>query len=160
VDEADLNTVNINEGIESTLVILNNQMGSRMKLVKELGNIPAIECYPGKLNQVFMNILTNSIHATLDNPKTDIVPTIEVRSFMADDKHVVVAIKDNGVGMSAEVKAKIFEPFFTTKDVGKGTGLGLSIVFKIIEAHHGSIDVITEQGKGTEFVIKLPVKRN
>jgi signal transduction histidine kinase len=160
VDEADLNTVNINEGIESTLVILNNQMGSRMKLVKELGNIPAIECYPGKLNQVFMNILTNSIHATLDIQDLDKIPVIEVRSFMVDDHHVAISIKDNGIGMSAEVKAKIFEPFFTTKDVGKGTGLGLSIVFKIIEAHNGTIEVNTEPGKGTEFVIKLPVKRN
>lgn len=160
VDEADLNTVNINEGIESTLVILNNQMGSRMKLVKELGNIPAIECYPGKLNQVFMNILTNSIHATLDNDDEEKVPVIHVKTAMFTDKSVMISIKDNGIGMTPEVKAKIFDPFFTTKDVGKGTGLGLSIVFKIIEAHQGTIEVFTEPGKGTEFVIKLPIKRN
>jgi signal transduction histidine kinase len=160
VDESDLNFVNINEGIESTLVILNNQMSSRMKLVKELGNIPAIECYAGKLNQVFMNILTNSIHAVLDHPETEKVPTIQVTTSMLNDQHVVISMKDNGIGMTPEVKAKIFEPFFTTKDVGKGTGLGLSIVFKIIEAHNGTIEVISEVGNGTEFKIVLPVKRH
>lgn len=159
VDEADLNFVNVNEGIESTLVILNNQMGSRMKLVKELGSIPAVECYPGKLNQVFMNILTNSIHAVLDEKESEKSPTIWVATGMEDDNTVRLSFKDNGTGMSPAVKAKIFEPFYTTKDVGKGTGLGLSIVFKIIEAHQGTIDVISEEGVGTEFVIKLPVKR-
>ncbi|MES2647507.1 MAG: 7TM diverse intracellular signaling domain-containing protein [Bacteroidota bacterium] len=160
VDESDLNFVNINEGIESTLVILNNQMSSRMKLVKDLGNIPAIECYAGKLNQVFMNILTNSIHAVLDHPETERIPTIQVTTSMLNDQQVVISMKDNGVGMTPEVKAKIFEPFFTTKDVGKGTGLGLSIVFKIIEAHNGTIEVISEVGNGTEFKIVLPVKRH
>ncbi|CAN5510724.1 7TM diverse intracellular signaling domain-containing protein [soil metagenome] len=160
VDESDLNFVNINEGIESTLVILNNQMSSRMKLVKELGSIPAIECYAGKLNQVFMNILTNSIHAILDHPDSEKIPTIQVKTSMLNDQTVVISFKDNGTGMTPEVKAKIFEPFFTTKDVGKGTGLGLSIVFKIIEAHNGTIDVISEVGEGTEFKITLPVKRH
>ena len=160
VDESDLNFVNINEGIESTLVILNNQMSSRMKLVKELGNIPAIECYGGKLNQVFMNILTNSIHAVLDHNDPDKVPSIFVKTSLLDEGTVSIIFRDNGVGMPPEVKAKIFEPFFTTKDVGKGTGLGLAIVFKIIEAHHGTIDVTSEVGKGTEFRIKLPVKRH
>lgn len=160
VDESDLNFVNINEGIESTLVILNNQMSSRMKLVKELGSIPAIECYAGKLNQVFMNILTNSIHAILDHPDSEKIPTIQVKTCMLNDQTVVISFKDNGTGMTPEVKGKIFEPFFTTKDVGKGTGLGLSIVFKIIEAHNGTIDVISEVGEGTEFKITLPVKRH
>ncbi len=160
VDEADLNTVNINDGIEATLVILNNQLSSKMKLVKELGNIPDIECFPGKLNQVFMNIITNSIHATLDHRVPEKTPVIRVKTALFDDKTVVISIKDNGIGMRPEVKAKIFEPFFTTKDVGKGTGLGLSIVFKIIQAHHGTIEVISEPGAGTEFVIKLPVKRS
>lgn len=159
VDESDLNFVNINEGIESTLVILNNQMSSRMKLTRELGSIPAIECFAGKLNQVFMNILTNSIHAVLDEKNSSKVPSIWVKTSMVDENSVLISFRDNGMGMPPEVKAKIFEPFFTTKDVGKGTGLGLSIVFKIIEAHKGTIDVISEVGKGTEFIIKLPVKR-
>jgi signal transduction histidine kinase len=153
VDESDLNFVNINEGIESTLVILNNQMGSRMKVVKDLGNIPAIECYAGKLNQVFMNILTNSIHAVLEEKGSEKPPSIWVKTNLDNEDTVRISFKDNGMGMPPAVKAKIFEPFYTTKDVGKGTGLGLSIVFKIIEAHQGSIEVISEVVVGTEFVI-------
>jgi signal transduction histidine kinase len=130
-----------------------------MKLVKRLGNIPAIECYPGKLNQVFMNILTNSIHATQERHDPDFVPEIDVTTTLVNENAIRVSIKDNGIGMPPEVKARIFEPFFTTKDVGKGTGLGLSIVFKIIEAHGGSIDINTAVNEGTEFIITLPVKR-
>lgn len=160
VDESDLNFVNINEGIEATLVILNYQMGTNLALYKDLGSIPSIECYAGKLNQVFMNILTNSIYAVQNNPAATEKPSIWVKSWIKDADHVAISIKDNGPGMSDQVKAKIFDPFFTTKAVGQGTGLGLSIVFKIIEVHKGTIDVITEVGKGTEFVITLPIKKN
>jgi hypothetical protein len=158
VDESDLNLVNINEGVESTLIILNYQMGNSIHLVKELGNIPSIECYAGKLNQVFMNILTNSIYALLKDQENK-KPTIWVKSWLKDPEHIAISMKDNGPGMTPEVRAKIFEPFFTTKQVGDGTGLGLSIVFKIIEVHNGNIQVNTEVGKGTEFIITLPVKR-
>ncbi|MHA4738843.1 sensor histidine kinase [Dyadobacter sp. MSC1_007] len=158
VDESDLNLVNINEGIESTLIILNYQMGNTITLVKELGNIPSIECYAGKLNQVFMNILTNSIYA-LQKEKYEGIPTIWVKTWLKDPENIAVSIRDNGPGMTPEVRAKIFEPFFTTKQVGDGTGLGLSIVFKIIEVHSGNIQVNTEVGEGTEFLITLPVKR-
>ncbi|SDE09670.1 hypothetical protein SAMN04487996_103334 [Dyadobacter soli] len=159
VDETDLNLVNINEGIESTLIILNYQMGNAITLVKELGNIPSIECYAGKLNQVFMNILTNSIYALQKEKKEGKTPTIWVRSWLKDPETVAISIRDNGPGMTPEVRAKIFEPFFTTKQVGDGTGLGLSIVFKIIEVHSGNIQVNTEVGEGTEFLITLPVKK-
>jgi signal transduction histidine kinase len=159
VDEADLNLVNVNEGIESTLIILNYQMGNAITLVRELGTIPSVECYAGKLNQVFMNILTNAIYALLKDKQEDKVPTIWVKTWLRDPENVTISIRDNGPGMSPEVKAKIFEPFFTTKQVGDGTGLGLSIVFKIIEVHSGSIQVNTELGKGTEFLITLPVKK-
>lgn len=159
VDETDLNLVNINEGIESTLIILNYQMGNSITLVKELGNIPSIECYAGKLNQVFMNILTNSIYALQKDGYESKTPTIWVKTWLKDPENISVSIRDNGPGMTPEVKAKIFEPFFTTKQVGDGTGLGLSIVFKIIEVHSGNIQVNTEVGEGTEFLITLPVKR-
>ncbi|KQS33898.1 7TM diverse intracellular signaling domain-containing protein [Dyadobacter sp. Leaf189] len=159
VDELDLNLVNVNEGIESTLIILNYQMGNAIKLVKELGNIPSIECYAGKLNQVFMNILTNSIYALLKDKQEGKVPTIWVKTWLSDPDHISISMRDNGPGMPPEVRAKIFEPFFTTKQVGDGTGLGLSIVFKIIEVHSGTIHVNTEVGEGTEFLITLPVKR-
>jgi len=159
VDEADLNLANINEGIESTLIILNYQMGNSIDLVKDLGNIPSIECYAGKINQVFMNILTNSIYALLKEKHENSKPTIWVKSWLTDPEHIAISLRDNGPGMKPEVRAKIFEPFFTTKQVGDGTGLGLSIVFKIIEVHQGSIQVNTEVGQGTEFLITLPVKR-
>jgi signal transduction histidine kinase len=159
VDESDLNFVNINEGIESTLVILNYQMGTNLTLIKDLGSIPNVECYGGKMNQVFMNILTNSIYAVQKADLTDRTPTIWVRTFLKDNEHVTISIKDNGMGMSAAVKAKIYDPFFTTKDVGEGTGLGLSIVFKIIEVHYGTIEVISEVNQGTEFVITLPITK-
>ncbi|MCE7042557.1 7TM diverse intracellular signaling domain-containing protein [Dyadobacter sp. CY312] len=156
VDDTDLNMVDVNEGIESTLVILNYQMGPALKLVKDLGSIPNIEGYGGKLNQVFMNILTNSIHV-IQNDSTNTEPTIWVKTWMSDADHVSISMKDNGTGMTPEVKAKIFEPFFTTKQVGEGTGLGLSIVFKIIEVHQGNIVVNTAVGQGTEFIITLPI---
>ena len=156
VDDTDLNMVNINDGIESTLIILNYQMGTSMKLVKELGSIPNVEGYGGKLNQVFMNILTNSIYVIQKDPN-NLHPEIHVKTWLSDTDHVSISIKDNGTGMTPEVKAKIFDPFFTTKQVGEGTGLGLSIVFKIIEVHNGNITVNTEIGKGTEFIITLPI---
>lgn len=159
VDESDLNVVNINEGIESTLIILNYQMGNSINLVKELGNIPSIECFAGKLNQVFMNILNNSIYALLKQSSDNKTPTIWVRSWLKDPENIAISIRDNGPGMPPEVRAKIFEPFFTTKQVGDGTGLGLSIVFKIIEVHSGNIQVNTVVGQGTEFLITLPVKQ-
>ena len=156
VDDSDLNMVDINEGIESTIVILNYQMGTSINLIKDLGNIPNIEGYGGKLNQVFMNILTNSIYVIQNDPNNT-SPTIWVKTWLKDADNICISIRDNGTGMTPEVKAKIFEPFFTTKQVGDGTGLGLSIVFKIIEVHHGNIVVNTEVNAGTEFVITLPI---
>lgn len=158
LDDTDLNQININEGLESTLVLLNYQLGN-VSVVRDLGNIPSIEGYGGKLNQVFMNILTNSIYALNKMPKGAKPPTIWVKTYTLDEQNVIISLRDNGTGMEPEVKAKIFNPFFTTKDVGEGTGLGLSIVFKIIEVHHGTIEVNTELGVGTEFLITLPIKR-
>jgi signal transduction histidine kinase len=159
LDDMDLNLVNINEGLESTIVILNYQLGNDIKLIKEFGDIPSVEGYGGKLNQVFMNILTNSIYALQKKPASDEGRFIWVNTYMKDDNHVVISLKDNGTGMDAETKAKIFNPFFTTKDVGEGTGLGLSIVFKIIDVHNGNIEVISETGVGTQFLITLPIKK-
>lgn len=160
LDEADLNLININEGLESTLVILNYQLGSHIEVIKEMGQLPNVECYGGKLNQAFMNILSNSIYAIQENPAENPKPTIWVKTFMKDDAHVCISIRDNGPGISAEVKERMFEPFFTTKDVGVGTGLGLSIVFQIIQVHNGTIDILSEPGKGTDFVITLPISKH
>jgi signal transduction histidine kinase len=113
-----------------------------------------IECYPGQLNQVFMNILNNGIQA-IPKERKDGEITIYTEEL---DNEVVVRIKDNGVGIPEKIKNRIWEPFFTTKAVGVGTGLGMSITYGIIEKHNGKIELTSEEGKGTEFVITLPKK--
>jgi signal transduction histidine kinase len=154
LDELDLKKVDINEGLDSTLILLNSMMMDKIKVVKEYGNLPKIECYAGKLNQAFMNILNNAIYAihkaNLSGGGSIIIKTWE------NDLNVMISIKDNGIGMSEEIKNKIFEPFFTTKEVGEGTGLGMSIVYNIIENHHGKISVESEVGKGAGFLITIP----
>ncbi len=150
LDEDRFVPANINEGIDSTLILLHNKIKERITIHKNYGKIPEIECLPSKLNQVFMNILTNSIQAIED--KGDIyIDTI------SSSIGIKICIKDTGRGMITEVKERIFEPFYTTKDVGKGIGLGLSISYGIIEQHNGNIDVISEPPKGTEFIISLPI---
>jgi len=152
MDENDFKGVDIHDGLDSTLMLLRNKMEESITVHKEYGKIPHIECLPGKLNQVFMNILTNSILAI--EGKGDIY--IETSKF---EDRAKISIRDTGCGMSPDVKQHIFEPFFTTRTVGTGTGLGLSISYSIIEEHHGTIEVHSEQGEGTEFVITLPISR-
>jgi len=139
----------IHEGIDSTLVLLHNKIKDKISVRKDYGDFDGLECFPSKLNQVIMNILTNSIQA-MGNDGELFIQTV------SSAIGVKIIIKDNGSGMTQEVKEHIFEPFFTTKDVGQGTGLGLSISYGIIEKHNGNIDVISEPGKGTEFIISLP----
>ena len=158
LDEDTLKLADINDGLESTLVILKSNYKGQCEVVKELDpNLPQVECYPGKLNQVFMNILNNAIQATVDTNREGESREVRVSTKTADGQ-VEVHIADNGAGMSEEVKSRIFEPFFTTKKVGEGTGLGLSIVLGIIEQHNGTIHVESAPGEGTEFVITLPLK--
>lgn len=152
LDEDVFKQANIHEGINSTLVLLKNKFKNRISIHKDYGELPTIECLPGKINQVFMNILNNAIQAIEDSGE------IYIRTFAENDK-VKISIRDTGVGMTEGVKKHIFEPFFTTKDVGAGTGLGLSISFGIIEKHNGKIDVKSEPEKGTEFTITLPVSQ-
>jgi signal transduction histidine kinase len=149
LDEEKFQFYDIHEGIESSLILLHNKMKNRISVHKQYGDFKELECLPSKLNQVVMNILTNSIQA-IEGEGDIFVQTT------SSDTGIRIIIKDNGKGMSPEVKKHIFEPFYTTKDVGKGTGLGLSISFGIIEQHHGHIDVISEPGKGSEFIISLP----
>lgn len=158
LDESDIKEADLNEGIQSTLVLLKNMLSDNIEVIKELGDIPQIECYPGKLNQVFMNVMSNSIQAIHQKPIKE-KNTLTIKSFVCGE-NVCVSIEDTGIGMTPEVKAKVFEPFFTTKDVGEGTGLGMSIVFKIIESHNGSIEIESEVGKGTLVTITLPLKIN
>jgi len=154
LDEGEIKTVNIYEGLDSTIVLLRNMLNENIIIEKDYQADGVIECFPGKLNQVFMNIISNAIHAIkLKNERHE---KNYIRIFSRDvDGQLELHIKDTGVGMSEEVKRKIFDPFFTTKEVGEGTGLGLSIVYKIIFMHYGKIDVITSPGNGAEFVITL-----
>jgi signal transduction histidine kinase len=152
MDENEFKPVNIHEGIDSTLLLLSNKLKDRITVHKNYGEIPPVECLPGKLNQVFMNILTNSILAIEDQGE------IHIETGSLDEK-VRITIRDTGMGMSDKVMEHIFEPFFTTRPVGKGTGLGLSITYSIIEEHHGNIQVNSTPGEGTEFIITIPFQR-
>ncbi len=159
LDESELKQVDIHEGIESTLVLLRNNMPRNIRIIRKFGNLPLLECYPGKLNQVFMNLLNNAIYAIRDK-KTTTEELITITTARHGKDHVTISIADTGCGMTPEVRERIFEPFFTTKDVGEGTGLGLSIVFSIIEKHGGRIETRTEFQKGTDFILTLPVMQN
>lgn len=158
LDESDMKIANINEGIESTLILVKGNIPKNIDVVTNLGDIPAIECLPGKLNQVFMNILTNAIYA-MNARSTEMTHTLTISTYTSAD-HVCASFEDTGTGMTPEVKAKVFEPFFTTKDVGEGTGLGMSIVFKIIESHHAKIEIDSVPGQGTKITIILNKKIN
>lgn len=154
LDQDALKKASLNEGIESTLTLLHSTYKDRIDIVKNLGNLPEVECFPGQINQVFMNLLSNAIQA-IPGTGSIFVST----QLMANDK-VSISIKDTGSGIPDEIRSKIFDPFFTTKDVGKGTGLGLSISYGIIQKHHGSIEVLSETGVGSTFIITLPVQQN
>ncbi|MEM1170738.1 MAG: ATP-binding protein [Cyanobacteria bacterium P01_H01_bin.35] len=155
LDESKVKSADIHEGIDNTLLILSHKLKQGVKILKNYGDLPLVECYPAQLNQVFMNIIANAIDAMLESDTQQKQIVIQTEK-VAEDK-VMVKIRDNGPGIPPAVKDKIFNPFFTTKPVGKGTGLGLSISYQIIEKHGGKIEVISQPGKGTEFAIALPV---
>jgi two-component system, NtrC family, sensor kinase len=145
-------SANINESLDSCLVLLNNSYKNRIKIERQFGEIPEVDCLPGQINQVFMNILSNAIQA-IPNEGSIFVKTWRV------DGNVKISIRDTGIGMSEEVQKKIFDPFFTTKGVGKGTGLGMSISFGIIQKHNGKIELFSKPGQGTEFIVTVPVNQ-
>jgi signal transduction histidine kinase len=180
LDEAELKQVNIHEGIDSTLMILEHRLQARheypeIKVIKKYSQLPNVTCYPGQLNQVFMNILANAVDAlevlaknghcspvnlqTIDNEKLTINnPQIQIKTEVIDENWIMVSIADNGLGINEQVFSKLFDPFFTTKAVGKGTGLGLYISYQIIvEIHNGKLNCFSVPGKGAEFVIEIPV---
>ena len=155
LDEAEQKDVDLHEGIDSTLLILNHKLKQGIEVIRKYGDLPKILCYPSQLNQVFMNILSNAVDALFE---TDVKSKqIVIQTRVDGSKHVCISIQDNGNGIPPEIKERIFNPFFTTKPSSKGTGLGLSIIHQIIEKHQGTIDVISELGKGTEFTIKIPI---
>lgn len=158
VDEQDIKFVDLHEGLDSTIILLNNSIKDIIDLEKNYADLPKVECYAGKLNQVFMNIINNAAQAIKTNPGQEGKGKITLTTEALDDDHIAIRISDNGPGMPDHVKKKIFEPFFTTKPVGEGTGLGLSIVYNIVKSHNGYIEVESEAGKGTTFIITLPVR--
>ncbi len=174
LDEAEMKEVNLHDNLDSTLMILQHRLKARsdrpaIRVIKDYGNLPPVECYAGQLNQVFMNILANGIDAieealmaydmTMPNSQCPI-PTISISTSLLDSNLVQIRISDTGTGMRAEVIEKIFDPFYTTKPVGSGTGLGLSISYQIVvEKHRGSLRCVSTRGKGTEFIIEIPLRQ-
>jgi len=152
LDQNVVKKADMNEGIESTLTLLHSVYKDRVEIEKDFGKLPEVDCLPGQINQVLMNILSNALQAIPEQGK------IFIKTWQ-ENETVKISIRDTGSGMSEAIRQKIFDPFFTTKDVGKGTGLGLSISYGIIEKHNGKIEVQSEPGKGTTFIITLPVNQ-
>jgi signal transduction histidine kinase len=150
LDRAMSEEVDLNDCIRSALLIARNHIKDKAEVVQQLGELPRIACAPSQINQVLLNLLTNAAQAI------DGMGRIQIRSW-ADAQGIHVSLQDNGRGMPPEVMAKIFDPFFTTKPVGQGTGLGLSISYKIVQDHGGQIRVASEPGRGTRFLISLPL---
>lgn len=159
LDEAALKKVNIHEGILSTIVLLKNSIPHNIEVHKNFTASAEVECYPGKINQVFMNIINNAIQAIVSKKPMNEKEFIDISTRNADNDMIEISIKDTGTGMSEEVRQHIFEPFFTTKEVGEGTGLGMAITFKIIQQHAGKIEIISQEGMGAEFILTLPYKQ-
>ncbi|MBD1924002.1 PAS domain S-box protein [Microcoleus sp. FACHB-831] len=178
-DQAEKKPVDIHQGIDNTLLILQHRLKAEgenpaIQIVKEYGDLPPVECYPGQLNQVFMNILSNAIDA-LDEPKNQggaqkyaihnqksKIPNRQIRicTELQDQNRVIIRIADNGSGIPETVKERIFDPFFTTKPVGEGTGLGLSISYQVVvDRHGGQLKCLSTPGQGTEFIVEIPLKQ-
>jgi len=149
-DGGEIELTDINANLQSTLNIVWNELKYKANITKKLGEIPLVKCYPQRINQVFMNLLINAAQSMPDKGN------ILISTRKVDDE-VEICISDNGCGIPENIHQKIYDPFFTTKDIGKGTGLGLSVVYNIIKTHNGTINIETEVGKGTTFIIKLKI---
>lgn len=166
MDEAEMKTVNIHEGIDSTLMILQNRLKPKsdsqpVEVVKEYGTLPLVECYAGQLNQVFMNLLSNAIDAleeAIAVKPSSFIPQITIHTELTTPSQITIQITDNGCGMPLKVQQRMFDPFFTTKPIGKGTGMGLSISHQIVtEKHQGKLWCDSSPETGTRFVIEIPI---
>jgi two-component system, NtrC family, sensor kinase len=154
LDEAEIKAVDLHEGIDSTVRLLSRYYsGGRIKLVREYGELPLVDCYAGQLNQVWMNLLANAAQAVEQAGGGE----VSIQTYV-ERETAMVAVSDTGVGIAPEHLRKIFDPFFTTKPVGEGTGLGLSVTYSIVERHGGFIRVRSQPGKGTTFVVGLPTE--
>ncbi|WP_445634109.1 histidine kinase [Nostoc sp. DSM 114161] len=170
LDEAEVKPVDIHDGLDSTLLILHSRLktsanSSCIEVIKEYGDLPLVSCYPGQLNQVFMNIIANAIDALEEYEKEQPPQNFQscrsqiwIRTRAINNEYVAIQIADNGPGMTEEVLQYLFDPFFTTKPVGKGTGLGLSISYQIVAKHGGTMQCISAPGQGAEFTITIPLQ--
>lgn len=156
LEEAQLKEIDVRDALDTTLELLKGEIKNRIQIHRQYEPVPRIQCYASQINQVFMNILTNAVHA-IKGPGHIWITTLPLKAGPDQIGRVQVSIQDSGEGISSEYMEKIFEPFFTTKDVGQGTGLGLSISYGIIQNHGGEIQVRSQKGVGTEFVIVIPV---
>ncbi len=173
LDQAEMKAADIHQGIDSTLMILQNRlkatsMRPAIEVIKEYGDLPLVECYAGQLNQVFMNLLVNAIDALeegVNSQEQEVgksqfpIPRIRIHTELRNNNQVIIRVADNGQGIPERLKKRLFDPFFTTKPVGKGTGLGLSISHQIVtQKHQGTLECFSSPGKGTEFAIAIPLK--
>ncbi|MEH1951470.1 MAG: response regulator [Nostoc sp.] len=159
-------SADLHQGIDSTLMILQHRLkanGDRpgIEVIKNYGILPEVNCYLGQMNQVFMNILANAIdaldEAIMEGKMSNLIPQIKIATEIDSEQSIIIRIADNGIGIPERLKKRLFEPLFTTKTVGKGTGLGLSIAYQIVvEKHKGVLEVNSQPGMGTEFIIKIP----
>ncbi|MDY6781680.1 MAG: PAS domain S-box protein [Cyanobacteriota bacterium] len=165
LDEAEMKPVDLHEGLDSSLLVLQHRLKAKsncpeIQLLRDYGNLPPVECYAGQLNQAVVNLLANAIDALEDASLTE-PPQIRLRTRATANNWVEIAIADNGSGIPEAIQNKLFDPFFTTKPVGKGTGLGLSICYQIVvEKHGGHLSCISSSGRGTEFIIEIPIVGN
>lgn len=159
LDEAEIKSVDIHQGLENTLLLLNHRIPQEIEVIKQYSSLPLLECYPAQLNQVFWHIISNAIDELLNRNQLA-QPQILIETTSVDSTQVEVRVRDNGRGIAPQIKDKIFDPFFTTKPIGEGTGLGLAICYQIVEKHRGKIQVISELGQGTEVVVTLPMKQH
>ncbi|MCC5616033.1 trifunctional serine/threonine-protein kinase/ATP-binding protein/sensor histidine kinase [Nostoc sp. CHAB 5836] len=157
LDEADIKAVNIHEGLENTLLILQHRL-SKIEIIKDYADLPRVSCHAKQINQVIMNILNNAIDALNEVQRKTRTITIRTELSNSLTNSVSIRIADNGTGISEEIQKRVFDPFFTTKAVGKGTGLGLAVAYSIISTHGGQINFVSKLGQGTEFEIILPVE--
>jgi signal transduction histidine kinase len=172
LDEAENTCVDVHEGIDNTLLILQHRLKphshfSGIEVIKDYADLPKVQCYPGQMNQVFINIISSAIDILTDEIEerqnsNDNKPSPSIRistRVSAHNSYLLIRITDNGPGMSEDIRKRTFDPFFTTKPVGKGTGLGLAISYQIVvEKHGGLMECISQPGKGTEFWIEIPLK--
>ena len=150
LDESDFQQADLHEGLDSILLLREHELGHRITVIRAYGELPAVACYPGELNQVFMNILSNAIEA-IEGPGEIRIQT------STEENDVCIAISDTGTGISPEHIDRVFDPGFTAKGVGVGTGLGLATCYRIVQKHKGTIAVSSEVGKGSTFTMRIPI---